>query len=223
MLPPLPESWHRVAGEGWNAPAFDPLRAFVAGEYTSQTVYPPAAQVFSALELTPPGEVKAVILGQDPYHGERQAHGLAFSVQPGVRPPASLGNIFKELQEDVGIVAPKGVGDLTAWARQGVLLLNTILTVRQATPLSHKGRGWEAFTDSILRQINAGDERVVFVLWGGHAQKKRDLIDTSKHVVIESAHPSPLSARTGFFGSKPFSRINQALEGFGKGAVDWRL
>jgi uracil-DNA glycosylase len=137
--------------------------------------------------------------------------------------PASLGNIFKELKEDVGIVAPKGVGDLTAWARQGVLLLNTILTVRQATPLSHKGRGWEAFTDSILRQINAGDERVVFVLWGGHAQKKRDLIDTSKHVVIESAHPSPLSARTGFFGSKPFSRINQALEGFGKGAVDWRL
>ncbi|QOV88354.1 uracil-DNA glycosylase [Humisphaera borealis] len=223
MFPSLPESWHRIVGEDWRSTSFDPLRTFIAEEYSSQTVYPPTAQIFSALELTPPEAVKAVILGQDPYHGEGQAHGLAFSVLPGVRPPASLGNIFKELKTDVGVAAPPGVGDLTPWAKQGVLLLNTILTVRQATPLSHKGRGWEGFTDAVLRAVSGGEQRGVFVLWGATAQKKRDLIDRSRHVIIESAHPSPLSARTGFFSSKPFSRINEALVGFGREAIDWRL
>lgn len=223
MLPPIPESWRLLLEQDWRAPALDGLRTFVAAEYETQTVYPPAENVFAALALTPPQTVKAVVLGQDPYHGEGQAHGLAFSVRPGVRPPASLGNIFKELREDVGVVVPAGIGDLTPWATQGVLLLNTILTVRQATPLSHKGRGWEAFTDVILRRISGSDQRVVFVLWGAQAQKKRELIDASRHAVIESAHPSPLSARAGFFGSRPFSRINAALAGFGRDAIDWRL
>jgi len=223
MLPPLPERWQPTIGETWQADRFDPLRAFVAAEYASHTVYPAAEQVFSALDLTPPSGVKAVILGQDPYHGAGQAHGLAFSVRSGVRPPPSLANIFKELQADIGVAVPKHLGDLTPWARQGVLLLNTILTVREATPLSHKGQGWEAFTDSILTRLSRGDERLVFVLWGGQAQKKRDLIDASRHAIIESAHPSPLSARAGFFGSRPFSRINEGLTAFGRAPIDWRL
>ena len=223
MLPSLPDAWRPVIGDDWLRPSLDPLRSFLSDEYATRTVYPPAKQVFTALELTPPEAVKAVILGQDPYHGAGQAHGLAFSVRPGVRPPASLGNIFKELKADLGIVAPPGLGDLTAWARQGVLLLNAVLTVRDGQPLSHKGKGWEQFTDAVLRAVGGGRQPVAFVLWGAQAQKKRDLIDAGRHAVIESAHPSPLSARTGFFGSKPFSRVNEALRTFGRQEIDWRL
>jgi uracil-DNA glycosylase len=212
-----------VIGDDWLRPSLDPLRAFLQEEYATQTVYPPARQVFTALELTPPAAVKAVILGQDPYHGPGQAHGLAFSVRPGVKPPASLVNVFKELKADLGIVAPPGLGDLTPWAKQGVLLLNAVLTVRDGQPLSHKGKGWESFTDAVLRAVGGGPNPVAFVLWGAQAQKKRDLIDAGRHAVIESAHPSPLSARTGFFGSKPFSRVNDALRSFGREPVDWRL
>ena len=162
-------------------------------------------------------------MGQDPYHGAGQAHGLAFSVRPGVRPPASLGNIFKELKTDLGIVASIGSGDLTPWARQGVLLLNAVLTVRDGEPLSHRGKGWERFTDAVLQAVSEGPLPAVFVLWGAQAQKKRTLIDVTRHEVIESAHPSPLSARTGFFGSKPFSRINAALKIWGRSEIDWNL
>ena len=223
MLPSLPDAWRPLVGDDWLRPSLDPLRQFLADEYTTQTVYPPAKQVFTALELTPPKAVKAVILGQDPYHGPNQAHGLAFSVRPGVRPPASLVNIFKELKADLGIVAPPGLGDLTPWARHGVLLLNAVLTVRDGQPLSHKNKGWEQFTDSVIRAVGGGGERVAFVLWGAHAQKKKALIDTGRHAVVESVHPSPLSAKGGFFGSKPFSQVNAALTTFGRDEIDWRL
>ncbi|HZI44939.1 MAG TPA: uracil-DNA glycosylase, partial [Ilumatobacter sp.] len=192
-------------------------------EYASRTVYPSQPHVFSALSLTPPEHVRVVILGQDPYHGAGQAHGLAFSVQPGVKPPPSLGNIFKELRADLGIAGPPGVGDLSAWARQGVLLLNAVLTVREAEPLSHRGKGWEAFTDAVLQTVSAAPEPVAFVLWGGHAQKKLPLIDSTRHTVIQSAHPSPLSAHNGFFGSRPFSRANAALVAHGQQPIDWAL
>lgn len=223
MLPSLPDSWRRAVGDDWLRPSLDPLRSFLADEYATRTVYPPAKQVFTALELTSPKDVKAVILGQDPYHGPNQAHGLAFSVRPGVRPPASLVNIFKELKTDVGVVAPPGLGDLTPWARHGVLLLNAILTVRAAEPLSHKGKGWETFTNAVLQAVSDGPNPVAFVLWGAHAQKKLPLIDQGRHAVVQSVHPSPLSAKGGFFGSKPFSKVNAALERFGREGVDWSL
>jgi uracil-DNA glycosylase len=223
MLPSLPESWRPLLSDAWQHPSLDPLRSFLADEYRDRTVYPPRPHLFRALELTPPANVKAVILGQDPYHGAGQAHGLSFSVLPGVRPPPSLGNIFKELKSDLGITAPPGLGDLSPWAERGVLLLNTVLTVRDAEPLSHRGRGWEAFTDAILRVVSELENPMAFVLWGSHAQKKLPLIDALRHEVIQSAHPSPLSARNGFFGSKPFSRINAAMKRFGRDEIDWRL
>ncbi|MDB5295047.1 MAG: ung [Phycisphaerales bacterium] len=223
MLPSLPDAWRPLVEHDWLRPALDPLRTFLTEEYTTQTVFPPVKQVFTALQLTPPGAVKAVILGQDPYHGAGQAHGLAFSVRPGVRPPASLVNVFKELKSDVGVVAPPGVGDLTPWAKHGVLLLNTVLTVREGQPLSHRGKGWETFTDAVIAAVGGGGERVAFVLWGAQAQKKKGLIDTGRHAVIESVHPSPLSVRGGFYGSKPFSKVNAALTSFGREEVDWRL
>jgi uracil-DNA glycosylase len=223
MLPSLPDSWRRAVGDAWLRPSLDPLRSFLMDEYATRTVYPPAKQVFTALELTPPESVKAVILGQDPYHGPGQAQGLAFSVRPGIRPPASLVNIFKELKSDSGIVAPPGLGDLTPWAKRGVLLLNAVLTVRDGQPLSHKGKGWETFTDAVLQAVSDGPQPVAFVLWGAHAQKKLPLIDAARHAVVQSAHPSPLSARTGFFGSRPFSRVNEALGKFGREEIDWRL
>ena len=219
----LPDAWSSRLADVWRGPATDGLRAFLMDEYAARAVYPPARQLFTALELTPPDAVKAVILGQDPYHGAGQAHGLAFSVRPGVRPPASLGNIFKELKTDLGIVAPPGSGDLTPWARQGVLLLNAVLTVRDGEPLSHRGKGWERFTDAVLQAVSEGPRPAVFVLWGAQAQKKRTLIDVTRHEIIESAHPSPLSARTGFFGSKPFSRINEALKVWGRSEINWHL
>ncbi|HEX5690728.1 MAG TPA: uracil-DNA glycosylase, partial [Roseiflexaceae bacterium] len=163
-----------------------------------------------------------LLLGQDPYHDHNQAHGLCFSVRPGIRPPPSLANMFKELKDDLGCRVPNN-GYLVPWAEQGILMLNAVLTVRAHTPNSHKGKGWERFTDAIIRAVSANDQRVVFVLWGGYAQKKLALIDAERHVVIQSAHPSPLSARNGFFGSQPFSRINAELRAAGRPEIDWQI
>lgn len=203
-------------------PYWPELQRFVAAERAEHPVYPAHDEVFAALHLTPFAAVKVVILGQDPYHGPGQAHGLCFSVRPGVPAPPSLQNIFKELRTDVGIDAP-GHGCLDAWAAQGVLLLNTTLTVRARQAASHQGKGWETFTDAVIRAVNDKPERVVFILWGASARKKKAFIDTSRHTVIESAHPSPLSAHNGFFASRPFSRANAALAEADRSPVDWRL
>ena len=185
-------------------------------------VYPPPDEVFAALHLTPYATTRVLILGQDPYHGPRQAHGLCFSVRRGVPVPPSLVNIHKELRDDLGI-EPPGHGNLEAWAGQGVLLLNATLTVRGGQAASHQGKGWETFTDEVIRTVSAKDHPVVFILWGSYARKKKALIDTARHTIIESAHPSPLSAANGFFGSKPFSRANAALAAAGLDPIDWRL
>jgi len=214
--------WNPVLRGEFAKPYWQPLQQFVAEERSRHTVYPPADDVFAALHLTPYARTRVVILGQDPYHGPRQAHGLCFSVQPGVDVPPSLANIFKELRTDLGIAAPAH-GHLAAWARQGVLLLNTTLTVRAGQAASHQGKGWEVFTDEVLKAVNAKPHRVVFLLWGASARRKRSLIDLDRHVVLESAHPSPLSAHNGFFGSRPFSRTNAALEQAGLDPVDWSL
>src|SRR5437879_4055367 len=211
----LPSSWKRRLANEFQKPYFEKLRAFVDEERKKHTVYPPENEVFTALKLTTYDSVKVLILGQDPYHDENQAHGLAFSVRPGVRPPPSLYNIFKELKNDLGCKIPNN-GYLVPWAEQGVLLLNTVLTVRAHQANSHKNKGWEKFTDEVIRTVNEKDDQVIFVLWGGNAQKKLSLIDSGKHAVIESAHPSPLSAKNGFFGSKPFSTINTLLRSAGK-------
>ncbi|WP_420452622.1 uracil-DNA glycosylase [Ilumatobacter sp.] len=198
------------------------LQSFVADERSRHTVYPPHDEVFTALHLTPFAELKVVILGQDPYHGARQANGLAFSVRPGVRIPPSLRNIHAELRDDLGLAVPDH-GDLGTWARRGVLLLNTSLTVRAGQAGSHSGKGWETFTDRVIDVVSERADPVVFVLWGNHARRKRERIDTARHAVIESPHPSPFSASSGFFGSKPFSRANEALIALGRDPVDWDL
>ncbi len=218
----LPESWQAVLGDEIEKPYFKQLTEFLVEERRNYTIYPPRGTVFSALALTPYDRVKVMILGQDPYHGPNQAHGLAFSVQPGVPTPPSLINIFKELRADVGTTVPNN-GYLVSWAEQGVLLLNAVLTVRASVANSHKDKGWEQFTDAVIRAVNAKDEQVIFVLWGAYAQKKIKLIDTSRHLVIKSAHPSPLSASNGFFGSRPFSAINDALEAAGTTPIDWQI
>ena len=214
--------WNPVLRAELAKPYWGELQRFVADERHRHAVYPPHDEVFAALHLTPFAEVKVVILGQDPYHGAGQAHGLCFSVRSDVPQPPSLQNIFKELEADLGI-APPDHGCLDAWARQGVLLLNTTLTVRAQAAASHQGKGWETFTDAVIRAVAAKPERVVFLLWGAAARKKRSLIDTTRHAVIESAHPSPLSAHNGFFGSRPFSRANAALREAGREPVDWRI
>lgn len=220
-LPPLPDGWPRLAEER-SRPYFRELESFVAREYDDAVVYPPAPQVFEALALTPFRSVKVVLLGQDPYHGPGQAHGLAFSVLPGVAPPPSLRNLFKELVADVGVPKPAD-GYLAPWARRGVLLLNAVLTVRAGEPASHAGAGWERFTDAVIERVNAKRSAVVFLLLGSHAQKKGQGVDRSRHTVIEAPHPSPLSAKRGFFGSRIFSRANAALEAAGREGVDWSL
>ena len=214
--------WNPVLRGEFAKPYWADLQAFVAEERARGVVYPPSDEVFAALHLTPYAEVKVVILGQDPYHGPEQAHGLCFSVRPGVPQPPSLHNIFKELESDLGIPPPDH-GCLDHWARQGVLLLNASLTVRRGRAASHQGKGWEVFTDEVLRAVNDKPERVVFILWGASARKKKALVDRSRHVVIESPHPSPLSASSGFFGSRPFSRANAALAEAGREPVDWAI
>lgn len=186
------------------------------------TIYPPMANIFAAMDMVAPDDVKVVILGQDPYHGPGQAHGLSFSVQDGVKPPPSLANMYKELVSDLGVPMPT-TGNLTHWARQGVLLLNALLTVEEGKPLAHKKQGWEQFTDAVIARVNQSNKPTVFILWGAHAQKKGAGIDESKHLVLRSVHPSPLSATRGFFGSKPYSQANAFLESHGRGAIDWRL
>ena len=198
------------------------LLEFVAAERAEYTVYPEHDQVFRALHLTPYAETKVFILGQDPYHGPGQANGLAFSVSDGVKVPPSLQNIHKELESDLGVPRPSH-GQLEPWARQGVLLLNATLTVRARTAASHQKQGWETFTDQVISAVNNKTDRVVFILWGSTARKKKALIDRSRHVVIESPHPSPLSAHRGFFGSRPFSAANKALVAAGREPVDWSL
>jgi uracil-DNA glycosylase len=214
--------WNPVLRGEFAKPYWNNLQDFVAGERARFVVFPPEPEVFSALHLTPYATTRVVILGQDPYHGPGQAHGLCFSVRRGVAVPPSLQNIHKELEADLGLPRPSH-GNLEAWARQGVLLLNATLTVRAGQAASHQGQGWETFTDRVLGAVNDKPNRVVFVLWGASARRKKSLIDLSRHTVIESAHPSPLSAHNGFFGSRPFSAVNAALKGSGQPEIDWSL
>lgn len=215
----LEPSWKEALKGEFGESYFEELTRFVKEEYMKGTIYPHPKNIFRAFNLTPFDKVKVVILGQDPYHGPNQAHGLSFSVVEGVRNPPSLQNIFKEMQTDVG-GAPAS-GDLTGWAEQGVLLLNATLTVRAGHANSHQGKGWERFTDAAIRALSEGREHLVFILWGNYARSKKSLIDAEKHCVIESVHPSPLAAHGGFFGSKPFSKANAYLESQSKGKIVW--
>jgi uracil-DNA glycosylase len=218
----IPKAWRPVVGDETGKDYFEKLERFLERERREHTVFPPEEEVYTALRLTPYESVRVLILGQDPYHDDGQAHGLAFSVKPGVTPPPSLRNIFRELHADLGVPVPNN-GYLVPWAEQGVLLLNAVLTVRAHQANSHKNKGWERFTDAVIRGVSEKEETVVFVLWGGYARKKLELVDTSRHAIVSSAHPSPLSARRGFFGSRPFSKINSALRDAGRGEIDWRL
>jgi uracil-DNA glycosylase len=218
----IPTGWSDVIGAETEKLYFLELEKFVEREREKGTVYPPEGEVFSALRLTPYQKVNVLLLGQDPYHDQNQAHGLCFSVRPGVRPPPSLANIFKELHTDVGFHFPDN-GFLVPWAEQGVLMLNAVLTVRAHQANSHKGKGWEIFTDAVIRAVSARSEQVVFLLWGGYAQKKIPLIDTQRHVILMAAHPSPLSAYNGFFGCRHFSETNRALVEAGLPQIDWQL
>lgn len=214
--------WNPILRGEFDKPYWQELQDFVRAERSRATVYPPHEDVFAALHLTPYADTRVLVLGQDPYHGPGQAHGLCFSVRPGVRIPPSLVNIHKELHSDLGLPIPDH-GNLESWARHGVLLLNATLTVRAGQAASHQGKGWETFTDEVIGAVNAKPEHVVFILWGSSARRKKALVDTGRHTVIESAHPSPLSAHQGFFGSKPFSRTNDALVAHGQDPVDWSL
>ncbi|HEX2792249.1 MAG TPA: uracil-DNA glycosylase [Candidatus Paceibacterota bacterium] len=214
-------SWKKALAEEFDKPYFKELSAFVRSEYERGTVYPAPKNIFRAFELTPFDSVRVVILGQDPYHGPKQAHGLSFSVTEGVRNPPSLQNIFKELETDLGEKANDASGDLSRWAKQGVLLLNATLTVRASSAGSHQGKGWEQFTDAVIRKLSEEREHLVFILWGNYARTKGAFIDRAKHCVIESAHPSPFSAANGFFGSKPFSKANAYLMAHHAKAIDW--
>lgn len=206
----LGNDWDAVIGAEFEKEYYLNLREFLKSEYRSYEIYPSMYDIFNALKLTPYSDVKAVILGQDPYHEPGQAHGLSFSVREGTRLPPSLQNIYKELQSDIG-VAPSQRGDLTAWAKQGVLLMNTVLTVRRGQANSHKGKGWEIFTDEVIRKLNEHERPIAFILWGANARSKKALITNPQHGIFESAHPSPLSAHNGFFGSRVFSRVNRFL------------
>jgi uracil-DNA glycosylase len=217
----IPPGWRHQLDNELNREYFRELARFMDEERRTHQIFPPEQDVYNALEHVPYENVNVLILGQDPYHDIGQAHGLCFSVSDGSPPPPSLVNIFKELKSDLGIAAPAN-GCLTRWAQQGVLLLNAVLTVRAHEPNSHKGRGWEQFTDAIIRKVSEKHDPVVFVLWGGYAQKKEPLID-GRHTILKSAHPSPLSARNGFFGSRPFSKIDAALRSAGKQEIDWSL
>ena len=214
--------WNPILRQEFNKPYWVKLQNYILDQRESHMVFPAHPDVFRAFHLTSFANLKVVILGQDPYHGVGQANGLCFSVSPGVSFPPSLQNIFKELEDDLGISKPQS-GDLAAWAEQGILLLNTTLTVRQGAPASHQGKGWETFTDEVIRCISHKKEKIVFVLWGASARRKKSLIDVTKHTCIESVHPSPLSAHRGFLGSKPFSGVNQLLQRQGVSGIDWSL
>lgn len=219
----IESSWKEALQQEFGKEYFAQLVNFLKQEKAAgNIIYPPGPRIFDAFQLTPLDEVKVVILGQDPYHGPGQAMGLCFSVPDGITLPPSLINIFKELERDLGIKAPV-CGDLTKWARQGVFLLNAILTVRKASAASHQNRGWEQFTDAVIRTISDAKENVVFILWGNYAGSKQKLIDTSKHFIVKSPHPSPLSAHSGFFGSRPFSKTNEYLQSKGMKPIDWSL
>jgi len=219
----LHPSWLEPLRGEFDQPYMDELKSFLMSERArGRTIFPRPTDWFRALDLTPLDKVRAVILGQDPYHGEGQAHGLCFSVPPGVRPPPSLANIFRELESDLG-VRPSPHGFLEHWANQGVLLLNSVLTVEMGRAASHRDRGWERFTDSVVRLVNAKPDPVVFLLWGSYAQKKAGFVDTSRHLVLKTAHPSPLSAHSGFFGCRHFSKANTFLKERGLQPIDWAL
>ena len=213
------EKWDLILKDELKKEYFVKLGIFVKNEYKNKIIFPKYENIFKALKLTDYDQVKVVILGQDPYHGINEAHGLSFSVQKGVKRPPSLDNIFKELYDDLKI--KREDNDLTSWANQGVLLLNSVLTVEKDKAFSHQGKGWEIFTDEIIKKLNEREKPVIFVLWGAAARKKKELIDLNKHYVIESAHPSPLSAYHGFFGSKPFSKINNILKANNEKEIEW--
>lgn len=221
-MPILNNDWEDLLAQEFEQSYYKELRQFLKEEYGSRTIYPDMYDIFNALRLTPYADTKVVILGQDPYHGPGQAHGLSFSVKPGVPAPPSLQNMFKELRDDLGCKIPNN-GYLVRWAEQGVLLLNTVMTVREATPNSHKGKGWERFTDCVISQLNQREQPVLFILWGSHAQRKMQLITNKHHKVLRSVHPSPLSAHRGFFGSKPYSQANDFLRSIGTEAIDWQI
>lgn len=212
--------WDQVLHGEFDKPYYKKLRTFLKREYAEETIYPKMDDLWSAFKSTSFENVKVIIIGQDPYHGKGQAHGLSFSVQEGVRTPPSLRNMFKELADDIGCSIPED-GTLLGWANQGVLLLNTVLTVREGQAHSHKGQGWEQFTDEVIRKLSEREEPVVFILWGRPAQEKKKLIDTNKHAIVESFHPSPLSASRGFFGSRPYSKVNTVLTNWNKKPIDW--
>jgi len=219
---PIPESWLPALGPEQDKTYYQDLYRFVGEERRKYPVYPPGSDVFNALRYTPFDQVRVMIIGQDPYHEEGQAHGLAFSVRPGVPPPPSLLNIFKELNADVDFRIPNH-GCLIPWAEQGVLLLNAVLTVRAHQANSHQGKGWETFTDMVLRAVDKKQTPVVFLLWGSYAQRKAELIDGNRHIILKAPHPSPLSASRGFFGCRHFSKANAALIAVGLRPVDWQL
>ncbi len=214
--------WDKLLADQWEMDYYKKLREFLVSEYQTQTVFPPMNDLFNALRLTAYGDVKAVILGQDPYHGKGQAHGLCFSVKEGTPPPPSLVNIFKELNAETGLAIPKS-GELTKWAKHGVLLLNTVLTVREGQANSHRNHGWEILTDRIIELLNKREQPIVFLLWGGPARAKSKLVTNPKHLVLQCAHPSPLSAYQGFFGCGHFVKANEFLESCGEQPIDWSL
>lgn len=218
----LKNDWKELLQEEFKKDYYLKIREFLKREYKTKTIYPDMYDIFNALHYTPYEKVKVVILGQDPYHGPNQAHGLSFSVKPGVAIPPSLMNIYKELQSDLKCYIPNN-GYLKKWTDQGVLLLNTVLTVRAGQPNSHRGIGWEIFTDRIIQLLNDRKDPIVFILWGKNAQSKRKMIHNPKHFIVQSVHPSPLSANRGFFGSKPFSKVNHFLRSSGKEPIDWQI
>lgn len=218
----IQNDWLQELEPEFHKPYYRELYQFVRSEYSSAQIFPPADDIFNAFHFTPLSEVKVVILGQDPYHNVGQAHGLCFSVKPGTDIPPSLVNIYKELQDDLGCPIPNN-GYLTKWAKQGVLLLNTVLTVRAHMANSHRGKGWEEFTDAAIRALNKQDRPIVFILWGSPAQQKKKMLNNPKHLILEAPHPSPLSAYRGFFGSKPFSKTNAFLTKNGITPIDWKI
>ncbi|MDT2849944.1 uracil-DNA glycosylase [Vagococcus carniphilus] len=222
MIENIPSSWKAILDEEIKKEYYQELAQFLETEYVNEIIFPKKENIFKALEVTPFEDVQVVILGQDPYHGDNQAHGLSFSVLPGEKTPPSLKNMYKELASDLGI-KEADTGYLMPWAKQGVLLLNTVLTVRKGQAHSHKGKGWETFTDAIIQELNKREDPIIFVLWGKPAQQKKKMIDTNKHFFVEAPHPSPLSAYRGFFGSQPFSQINYLLEKQGKKTINWEL